>query len=69
LLCLLLASCYIHILPKRRLTFNGLHGVISHKAEPFITTAVRTSNPTKLFHLTKIYERGDCELTDFTRSL
>jgi hypothetical protein len=27
--------------------FNGLHGVISHKVEPFITTAVRTSNPTK----------------------
>jgi hypothetical protein len=24
---------------------NGLHGVISEKTEPFITTAVRTSNP------------------------
>jgi hypothetical protein len=31
---------------KRRLTFNGLHGVISQKIEPFITTGVRTSNPT-----------------------
>jgi hypothetical protein len=34
-----------HVPPKRRLTFNGLHGVISHKIELFITTAVRTSNP------------------------
>jgi hypothetical protein len=33
-----------HLL-KRRLTFNGLHGVISQKTEPFITTAVRTSDP------------------------
>jgi hypothetical protein len=29
------------------LTFNGLHGVISPKIELFITTAVRTSNPTQ----------------------
>jgi hypothetical protein len=28
------------------LTFSGLHGVISQKINPFITTAVRTSNPT-----------------------
>jgi hypothetical protein len=28
------------------LTFNGLHGVISQKMVLFITTAVRTSNPT-----------------------
>jgi hypothetical protein len=27
---------------KRMLTFNGLHGVISHKMVRFITTAVRT---------------------------
>jgi hypothetical protein len=33
--------------PKRRLTFNRLHGVISLKIELFITTAVRTSNPTR----------------------
>jgi hypothetical protein len=32
--------------PKHRLTSNGLHGVISQKIEIFITTAVRTSNPT-----------------------
>jgi hypothetical protein len=31
---------------KRWLTFNGLHGVISQKMELFITTVVRTSNPT-----------------------
>jgi hypothetical protein len=30
-----------------RLTFNGLHGVISQKIKLFITTAVRTSNPMK----------------------
>jgi hypothetical protein len=30
-------------LPKRRLTFNGLHGVISQKMELFTHTAVRTS--------------------------
>jgi hypothetical protein len=32
--------------PKRRLTFNGLQGVISQKTVFFITTGVRTSNPT-----------------------
>jgi hypothetical protein len=35
-----------YIPPKRRFTFNGLHGVISQKIVLFITTAVRTSNPT-----------------------
>jgi hypothetical protein len=30
---------------KRWLIFNRLQGVISQKAEPFITTAVKTSNP------------------------
>jgi hypothetical protein len=33
--------------PERRLNFNGLHGVISQKIEIFITTAVRTSDPTR----------------------
>jgi hypothetical protein len=37
--------CY----PKRRLTFTGLHGAISQKIELFITTAVRTTDPTQLF--------------------
>jgi hypothetical protein len=37
---------YVH--PKRRLTFNGLHGVISQNIVLFITTAVITSNPTYL---------------------
>jgi hypothetical protein len=32
--------------PKRRFTFNGLHGVIFQKIVFFITTAVRTSSPT-----------------------
>jgi hypothetical protein len=36
-----------HASPKRRLIFIDLHEVISQKIEIFITTAVRTSNPTK----------------------
>jgi hypothetical protein len=31
--------------PKRRLTFNGLHGFITQKIQHFITTGVRTLNP------------------------
>jgi hypothetical protein len=31
---------------KRRLTFDGLHGVMSQKKRLSITTAVRSSNPT-----------------------
>jgi hypothetical protein len=38
-----------HVLPKRRLTMNVLHGVMYQKIEFFITTAVRTSNPTFWF--------------------
>jgi hypothetical protein len=34
-----------YVLPKRRLTFNGLHGVISQKIVIFLSTAVITSNP------------------------
>jgi hypothetical protein len=37
-----------YILPKSRLIFNGLYGVVSQKILLFITTAVRTSNPTYL---------------------
>jgi hypothetical protein len=44
-----------HVLPKRRLTFNGLHGVISQKIRFFIPTAVRTSNlKTAIFFLNAI---------------
>jgi hypothetical protein len=35
------------ILSKGKLTFNGLHSIISQKTESFITTATRTSNATK----------------------
>jgi hypothetical protein len=35
-----------HVPPKRRLTFNGVRGVMSQKIEVFITTAVKTSNLT-----------------------
>jgi hypothetical protein len=37
-----------YVPPKRLLTFNGLHCVISQKTELFITTGVRTSNPTQV---------------------
>jgi hypothetical protein len=33
--------------PKHRLRFNGLHGVIPQNILLFITTSLRTSNPTK----------------------
>jgi hypothetical protein len=41
-------------LPKRRLTLNGLHGVISQKMVFFINTSVETSNPTKYIKLTLV---------------
>jgi hypothetical protein len=34
--------------PKRRLKLSELHGTISQKMILFITTAVKTSNPTTL---------------------
>jgi hypothetical protein len=39
-----------HVPPKLPLTSNGLHGVIPQKIVLCITTAVRTSNRTQLFH-------------------
>jgi hypothetical protein len=38
-----------YVPPKRRLTLNGLHNVISQKLLLFITTAVKTSNPQDTF--------------------
>jgi hypothetical protein len=38
-----------YVPPKRRLQLNRLHGVISQKMILFITTAVRTSSPTKTY--------------------
>jgi hypothetical protein len=38
-----------YVPPKRRLQLNRLHGVISQKMVLFITTAVKTSNPTCFF--------------------
>jgi hypothetical protein len=35
--------------PKRRLTLNGLHSVISQKMILCITTTVKTSNP--IYHI------------------
>jgi hypothetical protein len=37
-----------YVPPKRRLTLNGLHGVICQKMVLFITAAVRTSNSWRL---------------------
>jgi hypothetical protein len=36
-----------HVTPKCRLTFSGIQGFVSQKIGLFITTALRTSNPTK----------------------
>jgi hypothetical protein len=36
-----------HVPPKHRLTSKALHGVISQRIELFISTATRTSNPTR----------------------
>jgi hypothetical protein len=60
-LCLLPASCWFlacitlqswrcrrPLLPKWPLAFKGLHDVIYQTIEVFITTAVRTSDPTNL---------------------
>jgi hypothetical protein len=49
-----------YVPPKRRLTFNGLHGVISRKIVLFITTAVRTSDPTYMVRI--IWERYETVL-------
>jgi hypothetical protein len=35
----------VYFRPKCRLTFNRLHGFISHKIELFVTTGLRTQNP------------------------
>jgi hypothetical protein len=51
-----------HVPAKRRLTFNGLHNVISRKIELFITTPVKTSNPRKACAL-KLHDFTDL-LTD-----
>jgi hypothetical protein len=40
--------------------FYGLHGVLSQKIELFITTAVRTSNPTSLDMLSNFGEYKIC---------
>jgi hypothetical protein len=37
-----------HVPPKCQLTFDRLHGDISQKIERFITTTMRTSNPTNM---------------------
>jgi hypothetical protein len=49
--------------PKRRLELNGLHGVVSQKMILFITTAVKTSNPTNVI----LFEQ--CAITSHYRDL
>jgi hypothetical protein len=41
---------------KLRLTFNGLHGIISKKIVLFITTAVRTLNPSRGFIIYTVFQ-------------
>jgi hypothetical protein len=48
-----------HVPPKRRLTFNGLHGVISQKIVLFIATGVTTSNPTTLSVISETCNIGE----------
>jgi hypothetical protein len=52
-----------YVPPKRRLTLNGLHGVISQKMVLFITTAVRTSNHTIIISLNMIKMLGNYLVT------
>jgi hypothetical protein len=40
------SSCLIHFSKRPRLTFNGIQGVISQELVLFISTSVKTSNPT-----------------------
>jgi hypothetical protein len=53
----------------RRLTFNGLHSVISQNIALFMTTSVRTSNPTNIItvpelHVDSVVTRGQASLTE-----
>jgi hypothetical protein len=57
-----------HVPSKRRLTSNGLHGVISQKVEFFITTAVRTSNYAKKNCWTRCFLWGPCRIKYSVRS-
>jgi hypothetical protein len=45
-----------YVPPKRRLTLNGLYGVVCQKMILFITTAVKTSNPTEEHKIGVIYD-------------
>jgi hypothetical protein len=56
-----------YVPPNHQLTFNGLHGVISQKTEHFITTGVRTSDPTiiSLFiYITSFFFTGSTALVE-----
>jgi hypothetical protein len=45
------------------MNFKGLHGVISQKTQLFLTTAVRTSNPTSLAFILMKYNETAIERT------
>jgi hypothetical protein len=40
-----------YVSPKRRLTFNGVYGVISQKTELYMTIALLTSDPILILHV------------------
>jgi hypothetical protein len=52
---------------ERRLIFNELHGVISQKIEPFITTAVRASHPTYFPLVWKLFPSSGLDATSKQR--
>jgi hypothetical protein len=52
-----------YVTPKRRLTFTGLHGVISQKIVLFITTALRTSNPSSTYLIIRVVPSSILTLT------
>jgi hypothetical protein len=57
-------SQYVH--PKRRLTFNRLHGVIRQKTAPYTVTAGRTANPkSKKMFVMKLSEEQTPEMLLF----
>jgi hypothetical protein len=58
-----------YVSAERRLTFNGLHGIVSQKTAFFIITVVRTSKKTKLHGLSPRKNYTDraiaaCRLSD-----
>jgi hypothetical protein len=75
--CFMLLSCLVYSTLKKEakcssetsVDFNGLSGGISQKIQPFITTAVRTSNliRLRLFGLTVREQQGASETRSYKK--